>query len=425
MVKIRKLLINSKPKNDIEAGLKRMYLRRIQEMFRRVTTMESTFNVFDEVFHGLSQASLINENLHSFYESFLTISSYYQHSQAGRGSLVAQLLKDLGNSEKMEFEFTLNKLPQLLDQNIKLEESELTTQKFDIINKNKGNISFCELKMKVYSGCTAGRIELVEKFNKFTKLITTNKNFRNCIKNAKIKNIFLIGGILFDIQGEPATKQKDKQWGICYNGLIRGKKDIVKTLEDSKIKYELNENDANEKAFVIKFNINDIGVSIVAVYGNEVIKSLFAGEHRHDIKYFKKQLEDMLYDDLWLGQIITLSERTVLDQNFKKNKKLNNYVTTIIKNKELISEVKKFQTDKSEKALKSIVSTIIYNVKKLDKSWLEIKPIPAELIIKSVGESYDISYYVGDIVQFLACNDVVKEISKDSEKINTKVLTDF
>lgn len=425
MVKIRKLLINSKPKNDIEAGLKRMYLKRIQEMFRRVITMESTFNVFDEIFHGLSQASLINENLHSFYESFLTISSYYQHSQAGRGNLVAKLLEDLGNSEKMEFEFTLKKLPQLLDQNTKLDESELTSQKFDIINKSKDNLSFCELKMKVYSGCTAGRVELMEKFNKFTKLITTNQNFRNCIKNAKIKNIFLIGGVLFDIQGEPATKQKDEQWGICYNGLIRGKNDIVRTLENSKIKYEINENDANEKAFVIKFNIGGISISIVAVYGNEVIKSLFAGEHKHDINYFKKQLEEMLYDDLWLGQIITLSERTVLDQNFKKNKKLGNYVTTIIRNKELLSEVKIFQTDKSEKRLNLIVSFILGSAKKIDKSLLEIKPIPAELIMKSVGEDYDVSDYVGDIVQFLVCNDVIKEISKDFNKMNTKKLANI
>ena len=180
MVKIRKLLINTQPRNQVEEGLKRMYLKRIQEMFKRAMTMESTFNVFDEVFHGLSQSSLISENLYSFYESFLTITSYYQHSQAGRGSLVAKLLEDLGTSERMEFEFALKKLPQLLGQNLRLEETELTKQKFDIVNKNKENLSFCELKMKVYSGCTAGRIELMEKFNKFTKLITRNQKFRDC-----------------------------------------------------------------------------------------------------------------------------------------------------------------------------------------------------------------------------------------------------
>lgn len=417
MVKVKKLLISTQPRNDIEAGLKRMYLKRIQEMFKRAITMESTFNAFDEVFHGLSQASVINENLHSFYESFLTITSYYQHSQAGRGSLVAKLLEDLGTSEKMEFEFALKKLPQLLEQNVKLEETELTKQKFDIMNKDEDNLVFCELKMKVYSGCTAGRIELMEKFNKFTKLVTKNQNFRDCIKKGRIKNIFLIGGILFDIQGEPATKQKDEDWGLCYNGLIRGKNDIIKTLKDREIKYKLNEKDSKEKAFIIEFEIEGINIKIVAVYGNEVIKNLFVGKQKRGIDYFKKQLEGMLYDDLWLGQIITLSERAILDQNFKKNKKLNNYITTILKNEELLSEVKNFQASKNEKTLKIITSKIVESIKKLDKNLLQIKPLPAELIIKASGEDYSIDDYVADIVQFLSCTGVSEEIIKELEKI--------
>jgi len=110
-MRIRKLLICTEPRNEIEAGLKRMYLKRVQEMFKRTLSMESIFNIFDEVFHGLSQASVVSENLYSFYESLLTITSYYQHSQAGRGSLVAKLLEELGTSEKMEFEFALMKLP--------------------------------------------------------------------------------------------------------------------------------------------------------------------------------------------------------------------------------------------------------------------------------------------------------------------------
>ena len=277
-MRIRKLLICTEPRNEIEAGLKRMYLKRVQEMFKRTLNMESIFNIFDEIFHGLSQVSKVGEKLYSFYESLLTITSYYQHSQAGRGSLVAKLLEDLGTSEKMEFEFALMKLPQLLGQTIKFEETELTKQKFDIINKNEDNLSFCELKMKVYSGCTAGRIELMEKFNKFTKLIIGQQSFRNCIKNSGIKNVFLIGGILFDIQGETATLQKDEEWGICYNGLMRGKNDIIKTLKDKNVPYKIDDEKKPEKAFLIEFVIDGIKVNIIAVYGNEVIKSLFVGK---------------------------------------------------------------------------------------------------------------------------------------------------
>ena len=406
-MRIRKLLICTEPRNEIEAGLKRMYLKRVQEMFKRTLSMESVFNIFDEVFHGLSQASVVSENLYSFYESLLTITSYYQHSQAGRGSLVAKLLEELGTSEKMEFEFALMKLPQLLGQAIKLEESELTKQKFDIVNKSKDNLAFCELKMKVYSGCTAGRVELMEKFNKFTKLIIGNQSFRNCIKNAGIRNVFLIGGILFDIQGEPATTQKDEEWGICYNGLLRGKNDIIKTLKDKNVQYKVDEEKLPEKAFLIEFVVDSIKVNIIAVYGNEVIQRLFIGKQKYDIEHFKKQLEGMLYDDLWLGQMITMSERAVLYQNFKKNKKLNNYTLSILKNSEMLKEVNKFRLNRNNKTLEDATLRIIGMIKDYDKNLLEIRPTPAEVIIKSSGEDYDIDDYVADIVQFLSCKEII------------------
>ncbi len=406
-MRLRKLLICAEPRNEIEAGLKRMYLKRVQEMFKRTLSMESIFNIFDEVFHGLSQASLVSEKLYSFYESLLTITSYYQHSQAGRGSLVAKLLEELGTSEKMEFEFSLMKLPQWLGQTIKLEESELKKQKFDIVNKSNDNLVFCELKMKVYSGCTAGRVELMEKFNKFTKLIIENQSFRDCIKNADIRNVFLIGGILFDIQGDPATTQKDEEWGICYNGLLRGKDDIIKTLRDKNIQYKIDEEKLPEKAFLIDFEVGGIKVNIIAVYGNEVIKSLFVGKQKYDIEHFKKQLEEMLYDDLWLGQVITMSERAVLDQNFRRNKNLNNYVISILKNKEILSEVKKYQLNRNDKTLEEVTDRIIEMIKKYDKNLLDIRPTPAEIIIKSSGEDYNIRDYVGDIIQFLSCKEVI------------------
>jgi len=412
-MRLRKLLICKEPRNEIEAGLKRMYLKRVQEMFKRTVSLESIFNIFDEVFHGLSQASLVSENLYSFYESLLTITSYYQHSQAGRGSLVAKLLEELGTTEKIEFEFALMKLPRWLGQAIKLEESELTKQKFDIVNKSKDNLAFCELKMKVYSGCTAGRVELMEKFNKFTKLIIGNQSFRNCIKNAGIRSVFLIGGILFDIQGELATTQKDQEWGICYNGLLRGKNDIIKTLKDKNVQYKVDEEKLPEKAFLIEFVVDSIKVNIIAAYGNEVIKSLFVGKQKYDIEHFKKQLEEMLYDDLWLGQIITMSERAMLDKNFKKNKNLNNYVISILKNNEILLEVKKFQLSRSNRTLDEVTDRAIEMIKQYDKNLLDISPTPAEIIIKSSGEDYNIKDYVADIIQFLSCEEVVNILIRE------------
>ncbi len=254
----------------------------------------------------------------------------------------------------------------------------------------------------------------MEKFNKFTKLIIANKSFRNCIKNAGIRNVFLIGGILFDIQGEPATTQKDQEWGICYNGLLRGKNDIIKTLKDKNIQYNIDEEKLPEKAFLIEFVIDGIKVNIIVVYGNEVIKSLFVGRQKYDIEHFRKQLEEMLYDDLWLAQIITMSERTVLDQNFKKNKNLNNYVISILKNNEMLSEVKKFQISRNNKTLADVTDKTIEMIKKYDKNLLDISPTPAEIIIKSSGEDYNIRDYVADIIQFLSCKEVINVLQQEN-----------
>jgi hypothetical protein len=410
-MKMRKLLICSSPRNEIEIGLQRMYLRRVREMFKRAITMESTFNIFDEVFHGIAQTSSISENLHSFYEAFLTITQYYQHSQAGRGSLVAKLLEELGTSERMKFEFVLTRLPQFLGQQISLEETELTKQKFDIANKSKNNLVLCELKMKVYSGCSAGRIELMEKFNKFVKLVVGNEPFRICLKNGGIKRIYLVGGVLFDIEGNPATTQKDEEWGICYNGLTRAKNDIIRTLKDRSITYSIDEKKLPEKAFIISFSIDKIDLKIVAVYGNEVIRKLFIGKQTRDIGYFKQQLEGMLYDDLWLGQIITLSERAILDQNFKNYKRLDNFITAIMSNNSIKTEIERFRNTRNENILAEVTQQIINALETSNIELSKIKLIPAELMIKFSGEEYSLKDYIADIVQFLSCEPVMRSLT--------------
>jgi hypothetical protein len=416
-MRIRNLLICTEPRNEIEKELKKMYLKRIKEMFKKTISLESSFNIFDEVFHGLSQVSKLDENLHSFYEALLTITSYYQHSQAGRGSLIATLLENLGTAERIGFELTLINLPKWLGQNIRLEKNELTKQKFDIVSKNGNNLVFCELKMKVYSGCTAGRIELMDKFNKFIKLLIRDQSFRSCLKNSGIENIFLICGILFDIQGNPATVEKDKEWGICYNGLTRGKKDIIKTLEDKKVKYELDEERLSEKAFGIEFMVDDIKVNILAVYGDEVIKRLFVGKQKYTIEHFKNQLEGILYDDLWLGQIITISERTVLELNFKKNKKLNNYVISILKSKEILEEIKNFQQDRTIEKLEEITRRVLKIIDQNDKNLSSISPTPAEMMIVVYDKNYKREDYVADIIQFLSCNEIIRFLQSEVEKI--------
>jgi hypothetical protein len=163
--------------------------------------------------------------------------------------------------------------------------------------------------------------------------------------------------------------------------------------------------------------VDDIKVNILAVYGDEVIKRLFVGKQKYTIEHFKNQLEGILYDDLWLGQIITISERTVLELNFKKNKKLNNYVISILKSKEILEEIKNFQQDRTIEKLEEITRRVLKIIDQNDKNLSSISPTPAEMMIVVYDKNYKREDYVADIIQFLSCNEIIRFLQSEVEKI--------
>ncbi|MGB9607751.1 MAG: hypothetical protein ACPL7E_04355 [bacterium] len=311
-MKLRNLLVRSSPKDEIEKKLKQLYL----------------------------------------------ITQYYQHSQAGRGSLAVKLLRELGETEKMEFEFVLRKLPRFLGLKEKLPDTVETRQRFDIVNKSGENLAFCELKMKVYSGCSAGRIELMDKFNKFVNLMLNNREFRDLLIRGNIKNVYLIGGIL------------------------------------------------------IEFSIEDLYVRIITVYGNKVADELFLGQAKHDINYFKEKLEGMLYDDLWLGQIIALSERAILEQMFKTNKERANFLLAIAGDENCLKILESLGSDFDEIALQEATLKILELLKIAHPMLFEISPTPAQSMMTTGWKDYDLQNYVADIVQFLSSEDLLKVVKE-------------
>jgi hypothetical protein len=83
-------------------------------------------------------------------------------------------------------------------------------------------------------------------------------------------------------------------------------------------------------------------------------------------------------------------------------------VLSILKNGKIVSEIKEFYINKDIKILEKITNEVLEMIKNYDKDLLEIKPIPAEIIIKSSGEDYDIKDYIADIIQFLSCKEVME-----------------
>jgi len=81
-VKIRHLLVRKRNYSDeVEKTLQKAYKKRVEELLSLGISFQSVFGVFDEVFHNLTTISKADPYLHSLYEAFLAITSYYQHSR--------------------------------------------------------------------------------------------------------------------------------------------------------------------------------------------------------------------------------------------------------------------------------------------------------------------------------------------------------
>lgn len=409
-MKIRKLLILTEPADELEKNLQKMYIKRVQEMLKKAISLESIFSIFDEIFHGIAKTEVESQDLYSFYEAFLTVTSYYQHSQAGRGSLIAKLFQELLNIEsndKVLFEGRVSNFSKILNKGCILDLSKDEDQKFDIVVKMNNTMIICELKMKIYSGCTAGRIEIIDKFIKFVELLDKNEKLYNCFNLNEIKVIKLIGGVLYDIEGNPATLEKDIEWQICYSGLKNGINRLINFLKNKNLNFQY-ENNYKNCALQISFMLKSIKFVIYFLYGNQLIEAITGGESINYLEDLKEKLETKLYDDIWLAQLISINERSILNQMFRKNKKLKNTLTYILDH--YISDVqfKNYfenflnKKTKSKEDLKKLIMKIKNFIKK-DKELLKAVSHSKAIQIMKIETTYTIDDYLADLIQILLC----------------------
>ncbi|NAZ30456.1 MAG: hypothetical protein GU354_04715 [Caldimicrobium sp.] len=361
-------------------------------------------------FHGIAKTEVESQDLYSFYEAFLTVTSYYQHSQAGRGSLIAKLFQELLNiesNEKVLFEGRVSNFSKILNKGCILEISKDEDQKFDIVVKMNNTMVICELKMKIYSGCTAGRIEIIEKFIKFVELVDKDEKLYNCFDLNKIKEIKLIGGVLYDIEGNPATLEKDIEWQICYSGLKNGINRLINFLKNKNLNFQY-ENKYRNCALQISFILKSIKFVIYFLYGNQLIEAITVGESINYLEDLKEKLETKLYDDIWLAQLISINERSILNQMFRKNKKLKNTLTYILDHYIRDVEFKNFfdnflkKKSKSKEDLKKIIIKI-KNIIKKDKELLKAVSHSKAIQIMKIETTYTIDDYLADLIQILLC----------------------
>ena len=307
------------------------------------------FDPVAKVYDGLLS---VPSEIREYYEALLGVTSYYHHSQGGRGKYIEK--KIASSFETCSLDIELSKFPFWLEypslhkkkgiftqQGLSSDEKkilrtiewdwlgdrEVSTDVGSIIQDEKAMV-LVELKNRVDTGGTAGRREIwtSEKFGIFLEYLKSNKKlFRKSYKEFSlaellesfgIENFEIYIGILFDKGDNPATVQSDKTNGF-YSSSKQGFEYLQNLVKQSSTMKIINEDPENLQ-MELDLNYSKLRVKIGALYGNDITLKLFR-------KSFP--VSDLLllrYDDIWLSQLITIDERAVLLKHQK------NFTTTFL-----------------------------------------------------------------------------------------------
>jgi hypothetical protein len=295
------------------------------------------FDPVAKVYDGLLS---VPSEIREYYEALLGVTSYYHHSQGGRGKYIEK--KIASSFETCSLDIELSKLPFWLEypslhkkkgiftqQGLSSEEKktlrtiewdwlgdrDVSTDVGSIIQDEKRMV-LVEIKNRVDTGGTAGRREIwaSEKFGIFVEHLKSNKKlFRKSSKEFSlaelldsfgIENFEIYIGVLFDKGDNPATVLSDKTNGF-YSSSKQGFEYLQNLVKQSSTMKIINEDPENLQ-MELNLGYSSLKVKIGALYGNDITLKLFR-------KSFP--VSDLLllrYDDIWLSQLIAIDERAIL-----------------------------------------------------------------------------------------------------------------
>ncbi|MEW6482028.1 MAG: hypothetical protein AB1397_03360 [bacterium] len=295
------------------------------------------FDPVAKVYDGLLS---VPSEIREYYEALLGVSSYYHHSQGGRGKYIEK--KIASSFETCSLEIELSKLPFWLEypslhkkkgiftmQGLASEEKKiLRTIEWDWLGdrdvssdvgsiiQDEKTMVLVELKNRVDTGGTAGRREIwtSEKFGIFVEYLKSNKKlFRKggkefslaeLLENFGIEIVEIYIGVLFDKGDNPATLKSDKTNGF-YSSSKQGF-EYLQNLIKQNLSIKIINEDSESLQMELGLSYSNLKVKIGALYGNDITLKLFR-------KSFP--VSDLLllkYDDIWLSQLITIEERAML-----------------------------------------------------------------------------------------------------------------
>ena len=407
-----------KKKENLDIGhllLYNPYKNILSNFFELATKKEAKdFDPVAKVYHGLLSAP---PEIRDYYEALLGVTSYYQASKGGRGRYIEKKLAS--SFDFCSLDIKLSQIPFWLTHPTLHKKKGIFTQQglssderrlFRIFNwdwigdndeetdlgsvmKNEKTMVLMEIKNRVDSGGTAARREIwtSQKFGIILDHLIENKKvyrkhekkvedftFAEMLLHFDIHCLEMYIGILFDITDAPASIDADKRNGF-YSSSKEGFNYLLDKMKKSG-KFDII--DVNDERLQVeaKHKSSNIIVKCGALYGNEVTEKLFRK---------KVPVSDLLllrYDDIWLSQLVAISERTNL-LKFGRN-----YITIF---KEILLKdwnVRKLYDEfiNSEGSEETLNKLMNYLLNKYSESF------PSEFCLSSKEKDE----YLADVIQF-------------------------
>jgi len=372
---------------------------------------------FDPVYKGFSGLESIDKEKRDYYEAFLGVTSYYQASKGGRGKYNEKKISSYFDNCSITIKISeiptwllnpelyrkkgINTLKRLTSSEKRIlrekkwifNYDEDETSDIGAIIREENMLILLESKNRVDSGGVPARRELwTKKFKLIFKMLTDNNcyykksgkiyNLIDMFKYFNIYNLEIYIGILFNVDGLPATKEGDKSKGF-YSANEEGYKDLSSEIKDKGFRIE----DDIEK-LEINIDFNGLKVKFGVLYGDDILKTIFKSD---------KSVSDLLilkYDDIWLSQLLAIKERTIL-------LKYGSNCMAILKN--LLSQdsnLKKLYDDVifKEGSYESLVKILEYILKNYNQEFSDhLFPI------KTGREEY-----LSDVIQVLVASETYK-----------------
>ncbi len=343
-IKKRNLLCIRK-KQNLDVGHLILYnsYKNILSNFMDLATKKDAkdFDPIAKVYHGLLSAP---PEIRDYYEALLGVTSYYQASKGGRGRYIEKKLAS--SFDFCSLDIRLSEIPLWITypithkrkgiftlQGLSDDEKRLIRtfnwswignkdEKTDLgsVIKNERTIVLMEIKNRVDSGGTAARREIwasqkfgiiLDHFIKDEKVYRKHENgkskdfsFTEMFLHFGIHTLEMYIGILFDINGSPASIEADKRNGF-YSSSKEGFNYLLAKMKNCG-KFDIMDVDNEKLRVEVMHKPSGITIICGALYGDEITVKLFRQ---------KIPVSDLLllkYDDIWLSQLIAISERANL-----------------------------------------------------------------------------------------------------------------